>query len=86
MAEGALAHSHAQVALAVTGIAGPTGGSEHKPVGMVWFAWAAQGRPTQAICHRLGGDREAIRRQSVAIALHGLLKLLTGGHAVKGPA
>lgn len=86
MAEGALAHSHAQVALAVTGIAGPTGGSERKPVGMVWFAWAAQGRPTEAICYRFDGDREAIRRQSVAVALRGVLKLLTGDHAVNAPA
>jgi nicotinamide-nucleotide amidase len=79
MAEGALAHSHAQISLAVTGVAGPTGGSEHKPVGMVWFAWAAHGRPTQAVCHMLDGDREAIRRQSAAIALRGLLKSLIGG-------
>lgn len=77
MAEGALANSHAQVALAVTGIAGPTGGSERKPVGTVWFAWAAQGRPTHAVLHRLNGDRESIRRESVAIALRGLIELLT---------
>jgi nicotinamide-nucleotide amidase len=83
MAQGALAHSHAQVALAVTGIAGPTGGSEDKPVGMVWFAWAANGRPTQAVCHMLDGDRETIRRQSVAIALRGLLNVLTGGNVAK---
>lgn len=79
MAEGALAHSHAQVSLAVTGVAGPTGGSEQKPVGMVWFAWAARGRPTLAVCRLLDGDREAIRRQSAAIALRGLLKSLLGG-------
>src|SRR6266481_3513672 len=42
MAEGALRHSHAQVALAVTGVAGPTGGSANKPIGTVWFAWAAR--------------------------------------------
>lgn len=85
MAQGALAYSHAQVALAVTGVAGPTGGSEHKPVGIVWFAWAAQGRPTQTLCRKLDGDREAIRRQSVAIALDGLLQLLLGGHAAPMP-
>jgi nicotinamide-nucleotide amidase len=78
MAEGALKHSHAQVALAVTGIAGPTGGTVQKPVGMVWFAWAAQGKSTQATCHYLKGDREGIRRESVAIALQGVLQLLAG--------
>lgn len=76
MAEGALARSRANVALAVTGIAGPTGGTAQKPVGTVWFAWAAQGRATQALRQQLDGDREAIRRQSVAIALRELLKLL----------
>lgn len=82
MAEGALARSRAQVSIAVTGIAGPMGGSELKPVGTVWFAWAAQGRPTHAMRHRLDGDRTAIRRQSVAIALRGLLELLTADFEV----
>ncbi|MFL6712214.1 MAG: CinA family protein, partial [Sulfurifustis sp.] len=76
MAEGALVHSRAHVTLAITGIAGPTGGTAHKPVGTVWFAWAAKGRTTQALRQQLDGDREAIRRQSVAIALRELLKLL----------
>lgn len=79
MAEGALAHSRAHVALAITGIAGPTGGTAQKPVGTVWFAWAAKGQTTQALHRQLDGDREAVRRQSVAIALGELLKLLRRG-------
>ncbi len=77
MTEGALRHSHAQVAVAVSGIAGPGGGSPEKPVGLVWLAWenAATGR-TQAREHHFSGDREAIRRQAVAAALQGLLRLL----------
>lgn len=73
MADGALAHSRAQVAVAITGIAGPTGGTPDKPVGTVWFAWARTEHPTYTACHRLDGDREAVRRQSVAVALEGLL-------------
>lgn len=85
MAEGALGHSRAQVAVAITGIAGPDGGTADKPVGTVWFAWAMQGRATRAERRQLDGDRESIRRQSVAIALEGLLRLMepqmhTDGH------
>lgn len=76
MAEGALTHSHADVALAITGVAGPGGGSEDKPVGTVWFAWASRKRPTQAVRHQLEGDREAVRCQSVATALRGLLDFI----------
>jgi len=76
MAAGALAHSRAQVALAITGIAGPSGGSPEKPVGMVCFAWAARaGVPSSETRHFLG-DRESVRRQSVIAALQGLLQLL----------
>lgn len=81
MAEGALTHSHAHVALAITGIAGPAGGSERKPVGTVWFAWAGNGRPTHALHYRFSGDREAVRRQSVAVALRGMLRLLASDFA-----
>lgn len=74
MAEGALRHSGAQVALAITGIAGPSGGTAEKPVGTVWFAWAGKDRATRSERCRFDGDREAVRRQAVAHALEGLLK------------
>jgi len=76
MAEGALTHSHAQVALAITGIAGPSGGTPEKPVGTVCFAWAVKKRDTISRKHVFTGDREAVRRQSVAMALQGLLEYL----------
>ncbi|MBI3897167.1 MAG: CinA family protein [Gammaproteobacteria bacterium] len=76
MAEGARVHSQAQVALAVTGVAGPSGGSPTKPVGTVWFAWAVPGQATKSRQHLLMGDRGSIRRQSVVIALSGLLSVL----------
>jgi nicotinamide-nucleotide amidase len=76
MAAGALKMSAAQVAVAVTGIAGPGGGSADKPVGMVCFGWALkQGLAEMRTCF-FSGDREAIRRQAVATALSGLLELL----------
>jgi nicotinamide-nucleotide amidase len=79
MALGALAHSHATVALAVTGVAGPSGGSAEKPVGTVCFAWAAAGAPARAETRHFAGDREAVRRQSVERALAGVLELLDAG-------
>src|SRR6187402_2180212 len=60
MAAGAVEHSHAQVALAVTGIAGPTGGSASKPVGTVWFAWATPSGLHSEVQH-FPGDRSAVR-------------------------
>ncbi len=73
MAAGALARSDAHWSLAVSGIAGPGGGSAAKPVGTVWFAWAGpQDRLASRCCHFVG-DREAVRRQSVETALEGLL-------------
>jgi nicotinamide-nucleotide amidase len=77
MAEGALTHSHAQVALAITGIAGPSGGTLEKPVGTVCFAWAVKKRDTLSRKHVFTGDREAVRRQSVTTALQGLLDYLS---------
>jgi nicotinamide-nucleotide amidase len=72
MASGALRHSHGDWALAVTGVAGPGGGSPEKPVGTVCFAWAGPaGRVDSETCRFLG-DREAIRVQSVGHALSGL--------------
>jgi nicotinamide-nucleotide amidase len=76
MAAGALAHSHAHVALAVSGIAGPTGGTAEKPVGTVWFGWALRDGEVHARLHHLKGDRAAIREQSVQIALQGMINLL----------
>ena len=74
MAAGALRHSHADWALAVTGIAGPGGGSADKPVGTVCFGWAAiDGRVETQTVH-FAGDRESVRAQSVAHALEGLLE------------
>jgi nicotinamide-nucleotide amidase len=78
MAIGALAHSRAQVALSITGIAGPTGGLPEKPVGLVCFAWATKGGVASAVTRRFDGDRESVRRQSVIAALQGVLELLEG--------
>jgi len=73
MAAGALRHSHADWALAVTGVAGPGGGSKDKPVGTVCFGWAAfDGRVETQTLH-FSGDREQVRAQSVAHALGGVL-------------
>ena len=68
MAEGALAHSHAQVSLAVTGVAGPTGGSADKPVGTVWFGWCVAGQTHSEVRH-FAGDRAAVRRATLQHAL-----------------
>jgi nicotinamide-nucleotide amidase len=76
MAAGAIAASRARVALAITGVAGPTGGTPQKPVGMVCFAWVLPDGRVDAVTSRLDGDREAIRRQSVIFALEGLLERL----------
>ena len=78
MAEGALAHSHAQVAVAVTGVAGPTGGSPAKPVGTVWFGFALPGRVLTEKCH-FDGDRAAVRQATVRHALARLVELLQAG-------
>jgi nicotinamide-nucleotide amidase len=73
MASGALAHSHADWALAITGIAGPTGGTAEKPVGMVCFAWAGPEGARDVETRCFSGGREEVRAQSVAHALSGLL-------------
>lgn len=76
MVSGALEHSAAQVALAVSGIAGPDGGTPDKPVGTVWFAWGIKQGATSAQLHRLSGERAEVRAQAVRIALQGVLELL----------
>jgi len=76
MALGALAHSRAGVSLAVTGVAGPTGGTAAKPVGMVCFAWARRGAAPQTETRRFDGDRARVRRESAAVALEGVLRRL----------
>lgn len=76
MAEGALSNSPAQVSVAITGIAGPEGGNDEKPVGTVWLAWSPQGSPTRCELMQFSGDREAIRHQAVVAALQGLLDIL----------
>jgi len=76
MATGALTHSHAQVALAVTGVAGPGGGSADKPVGTVWFGWATPAG-LWSECQHFAGDRAAVRAATVHHALTRLLALVT---------
>ena len=74
MVEGALEYSHAQVALAVSGTAGPGGGTPQKPLGTVCFAWGQKNSTTRAETLHLAGDREAVRRQSVMHALAVLIE------------
>lgn len=76
MVSGALARSGATIAVAVTGIAGPSGGTPEKPVGMVWIAWKRRGGYAHAEVFRFDGDREAVRRQTVARALEGVQRIL----------
>ena len=76
MATGALVHSHAQLALSITGVAGPGGGSAEKPGGMVCFGWAGEGGAPLVITRNFSGDRESVRRQSVICALQGVLERL----------
>jgi nicotinamide-nucleotide amidase len=75
MVSGALIHSGASVAVAVTGIAGPSGGTPEKPVGTVWIAWKRRNGYPTAELFRFDGDREGVRRQTVAAALRGLLEV-----------
>ena len=75
MAFGAIRHSHAQVSVAVTGVAGPTGGSPDKPVGTVWFAWSVCGSlQSEMMC--FNGDRASVRQATVQHAISKLLTLL----------
>ena len=75
MATGALRHSQAHIAVAVSGIAGPSGGSPEKPVGTVCFAWAMRNGEILTKTCQFAGDREAVRWQSVVFALNGILQM-----------
>jgi nicotinamide-nucleotide amidase len=77
MAQGALARSKAMYAISVSGVAGPTGGTPDKPVGMVCFGWASNARIETATAH-FDGDREAVRRQAVVFALESLMRRFGG--------
>jgi nicotinamide-nucleotide amidase len=77
MVSGALARFGAGAAMAVTGIAGPSGGTEDKPVGTVWIGWKRRGGYAHAKVFHFQGDRDAIRRQTVAAALTGMSRELT---------
>lgn len=74
MAFGALKHSAADISVAITGIAGPGGGSEYKPVGTVWIGWGLKDGGVHSICFQFEGEREAVRRQAVFEALRGIIK------------
>lgn len=68
----------ADVAVAVSGVAGPGGGTDDKPVGMVWFAWGARDGDSEAVCEYFHGNRDAIRRQAVLYALQGVHAFVLG--------
>jgi len=76
MAQGGVAHSDAQCALSITGVAGPDGGSESKPVGMVCFAWAGFNGKSQSKVKYFKGDRQAVRAQSALFAIREAVRLL----------
>lgn len=76
MALGAIKNGRANIAVSITGIAGPEGGTAQKPVGTVCFAWAGTGLPTQATTMQFVGNRQEVRQQSVLTALQGVAKLL----------
>lgn len=74
MAQGALANSHARITVAVSGVAGPGGGTAEKPVGTVCFAWGRKGKAVAVKTRRFRGDRDAVRKRCVEHALRGVLK------------
>ena len=73
MAAGALEAAEADIAVAVSGIAGPEGGTPEKPVGTVWFAWAVRGEEVITHCRRIQGNRRDVRAQTVLYSLQGLI-------------
>lgn len=76
MAEGAASQDGVDLAVAVTGVAGPTGGTKEKPVGTVWIAWKLQNNQAEAHCYRFDGDRSEIRQATINAAITGLLERL----------
>ena len=76
MAHGAISHSDADIALSITGVAGPTGGTDEKPVGTVYFGCMIKGHKAQHFKHHFGGDREDVRKQSVEAGLRILITAL----------
>jgi nicotinamide-nucleotide amidase len=76
MAKGALAHSHADIAVSITGVAGPGGGTQEKPVGLVYFGGMVKGGKAVTERHRFEGERDAVRQQSVAVALQMIERFL----------
>ena len=81
MAKGLLQRSPVQWTVAITGVAGPSGGSDDKPVGTVWFAWAESGGVAQAQRAWFSGDRQTVRQQAVTLALDGLIARLSSVRA-----
>jgi len=79
MVAGALATTKANVAVAISGVAGPGGGSDEKPVGTVWFAWGRSPADTVAVAERFSGNRDSVRRQAVLFALQGVKGYLGNG-------
>jgi nicotinamide-nucleotide amidase len=84
MTKGVLERSNADWALAVSGIAGPSGGTAEKPVGTVWIAWQQRNKTARVLCFTGSGDRHNIRAQTVVQALEGLLTDLNIGNACAG--
>ncbi|MBL1320945.1 MAG: nicotinamide-nucleotide amidase [Methylophaga sp.] len=73
MAQGALQNANANISASISGVAGPDGGTDEKPVGTVWLAWATE-KSAKAELHHFSGNRDAVRRQAVAAALKGIIK------------
>ena len=76
MVTGVLQHSDAHVAVSISGVAGPGGGSDEKPVGTVWLAWKRMSMPAVASCYHFDGNRDDVRSQAVERALQGLLDIV----------
>jgi nicotinamide-nucleotide amidase len=76
MSDGLFSHTDADVVVSISGIAGPEGGSEDKPVGLVWLSWGKRDKTIFAMPFNFDGDREAVRKQSVKQALNSLLDFL----------